>query len=383
MTKYLPLVWAGLWRKPVRTSFTFASVASAFVLFGLLQGVNTYFGNVIDEARLDRLLVQNRVRFIEPLPRTHQQRIQEVPGVAAVTHSTWFGGFYQDLRNFVAAFAVDLTSFADVYPDMPLPAGVADQMSRNAQGAVIGPGLARRFGWKVGDEVRLQSTVWFQKRGEPWRFNIVGIYQCVECTSDQLFLMNYSYLNNGRSMMPDTVGQYIVRVRDPRDATRIGVLIDEQFANSAAETRTQSERDTAQSQLKRIGDVTFFVKAVLAAVFFALLLLTSNTAMQSFRERTNEYAVLKTVGYSDATLAVLVAAEALVLCMAAAAAGLLLVEGVVWGASKAAGMQLQGAVPAVVLLLGLACAALLAATSSAIPCWRASRLSVVEALTVQ
>ena len=381
--KYLPLVWAGLWRKPVRTIFTFFSIVTAFVLFGLLQGISTYFGKVVDNASLDRLMVQNRVRFVEPLPRTHQQRIERLPGIAAVTHSTWFGGYYQTLRNFTAAFAVDIESFLKVYPEMKVPAKVIAEMTRTPSAAVIGPALARKYGWRVGDEILLQSNVWSQKRAEPWRFNIVGIYECVNCLSEQLFLMNYSYLDLARAYQTNTVGQFILKVRDPREATRITFLIDELFANSAAETRTQSERETAQSQLKRIGDIAFFVKAVLGAVFFALLLLTSNTAMQSFRERTGEYAVLKTIGYNDRTLSILVAGEALVLCLVAASAGLGLSKVVVWLAYIMGGMQLQGSVPAGVLVIGLLCAAALAATASAIPCWRASRLSVVDALVVQ
>jgi len=383
MLKYLPLVWAGLWRKPVRTLFTFASIAIAFLLFGLLQGVDTYFGKVVDDANLDRLLVQNRIRVIEPLPQTYQQRIAGVPGVAAVTHSTWFGGYYQSPTNFTASFAVDIESFVDVYREVELAPAVVAEMSRTATAAVIGPGLARRFGWRVGDEVPLQSPVWLQKRGGGWKFRIVGIYRCQDCISANLFLLNYSYFNAARSLTPNTVGQFVVRVADARDAGRIAFAIDELFVNSQAETRTQSEQQSAQAQLKRIGDVSFFVRAILGAVFFAMLLLTSNTAMQSFRERTAEYAVLKTVGYGDATLAMLVTAEALVLCMVAAAAGLLLAAGVAALAQIAAGMQLQGSVPALVLLMGLVLAALLAAVASAIPSWRASRLSVVAALAVQ
>jgi len=383
MLKYLPLVWAGLWRKPVRTVFTFASIAIAFLLFGLLQGVDTYFGKVIDDARLDRLLVQNRIRVIEPLPQTHQPRIARLAGVAAVTHSTWFGGYYQSLRNFTASFAVDIESFIEVYPEVKLSPAVVGEMRRMATAAVIGPGLARRYGWRVGDEVPLQSATWTQQRGEPWRFRIVGVYECDACISASLFLINYSYFNMARSFTQNTVGQFVVRVDDPRDAGRIAFAIDELFANSRAETRTQSEQESAQAQLERIGDVSFFVRAILGAVFFALLLLTSNTAMQSFRERTSEYAVLKTVGYGDVTLAVLVAAEALVLCLVAAVAGLLLATAAATLAQIAAGMQLQGSVPVVVLLLGLFLAALVAAIASAIPSWRASRLSVVAALAVQ
>jgi putative ABC transport system permease protein len=383
MLKYLPLVWAGLWRKPVRTVFTFASIVIAFLLFGLLQGVDTYFGKVVEDARLDRLLVQNRIRVIEPLPRTYQPRLAQLAGVAAVTHSTWFGGYYQSLKNFTASFAVDIESFVKVYPEVKLPAALAAEMSRTATAAVIGPGLARRFGWRVGDQVTLQSATWTQQRGEPWRFRIIGVYGCDGCISASLFLINYSYFNMARTFTRNTVGQFVVRVDNPRDAGRIAFAIDELFANSQAETRTQSEQDSAQAQLKRIGDVSFFVRAILGAVFFALLLLTSNTAMQSFRERTPEYAVLKTVGYSDATLAVLVTAEALVLSLAAAAAGLMLATAAATLAQLAAGMQLQGSVPVLVLLLGLLLAVLVAAIASAIPSWRASRLSVVAALAVQ
>jgi putative ABC transport system permease protein len=380
--KYLPLIWAGLWRKPVRTVFTFLSIASAFVLFGLLQGVSTFFDRVIDQSSLDRLMVQNRIRLVEPLPLAHLQRIVKVPGVARVTHTTWFGGNFQDVRNFVAAFAVDFDSFAAVYPEVKLSAAMRAQLDSIPASAVIGPALARKFGWHVGDEVPLRSNLWTQRFGKPWSFRIVGIYKCAGCVSDGMFLMSYNYFNEARSASQNTVGQFVLRVSDPRFSPRVALAVDELFANSPAETRTQSERETAQSQLKRIGDVSFFVRAILGAVFFTLLLLTTNTTMQSFRERTAEFAVLKTYGYRDGLVAALVISESLSLCLAAAAAGLLAAEGVALLASLFANAYLGGVLPPTVLLAGVACAVVLAIIGSLIPGWRASRLSIVDALAV-
>jgi putative ABC transport system permease protein len=376
--KFLPLIWAGLWRKPTRTAFTLLSIMIAFLLFGLLQGVNAAFSSGVEGANLSRLYVQSKISFTESLPISQLQRIQSVPGVTAVTYASWFGGLDKDKR-LVFSFPVEAASYFAMYPEFKLPADQLQALLRTRTGAVIGAGVAEKYGWKIGDHVPLPSTIWTRTDGTSnWDFDIVGIYDDPEDhTQANQFIFNESYFDEGRAFGKGTVGWYIVRIADPARAHEIGAAIDQMFANSSDETKTQNEKENTQSFLKQIGDIGFIVTSIVGAVFFTLLFLTGNTMMQSMRERVPEFAVLKTLGFTDGAVLALVLAESLALCLIAAAIGL-------------AGAELMFPylrsliavpnLPSSVLVLGVFWAVLLALVTGLPPALRARRLVIVDAL---
>ena len=377
--KYFPLIWAGLWRKRTRTVFTLLSIVTAFLLFGLLQGVNSAFSRGVAGANVDRLYVQSRISFTEPLPFADLPQIEAVPGVAGVAYASWFGTYYQDPKNFVFSFPADVDRYFSIYSEFKLPSDQLDALSHTRTGAVIGRQLADKYGWKIGDKVPLHSTIWVRKGGtSDWTFDIVGIYDDPEepARASQ-FLFNHDYFDEARSFSKGMVGWYIVRLADSSRAVEVAGAIDHLFANSTYETKTVTEKENAQSFLKQIGDINFIVDAIVGAVLFTLLFLTGNMMMQSVRERIPEFAVLKTLGFSDTGVLVLVLAESLLLCLAAAAIGLAGATAIFPMLKDVIGVV---SLPSVVIVIGLVIAVLLALASGLPPAWRAKRLNIVDAL---
>lgn len=376
--KYLPLVWAGLWRKRARTVFTLLSIVTAFLLFGMLQGVIAAFDRSLEAAAVDRLTVVSKVSFTEPLPYSYLSQIESIPGVARVAYLSWFGTYFQDRKNFVFSFPLDPLRYFPMYPELKLPPEQLQALVRTRTGAVIGRKLADKYGWKIGDRVPLHSVIWTKADGSSdWQFDIVGIYDAASSQQAQSFFFNHEYFNEARSFGKGTVGWYVVKVRDPNLAPQVAQAIDRRFANSPDETKTQTEKEFGQSFIKQQGDINFIVRAILGAVFFTLLFLTGNTMMQSVRERIPELAVLKTLGFSDRRVLGLVLAESLVLCLVAAALGLALAAAVFPAMAEYIG---ETRMPPEVLISGAAVAALLAVVTGLPPALRAKRLNIVDAL---
>lgn len=379
--KFLPLLWAGLWRKRTRTVFTLLSIVVAFVLFGMLQGVNAVFNNAVNAAAVDRLDVVSRVTFTEPLPYGYLSQIESIPGVAGVAYQSWFGTYYQDPKNFVFSFPLDPERFFPLFPELLLPKDELASLVHTRTGAVIGRDLAKKYGWKVGDRVPLHSVIWTQASNgsSDWQFDIVGIFDGP--TNDaSSFFFNYSYFDEARAFSKGKVGWYIVKVKNPKEAMQVAAAIDKHFANSPDETKTQTEKEFSQSFIKQQADINFIVTAILGAVFFTLLFLTGNTMMQSVRERVPELAVLKTLGFTDSAVVALVLAEALVLCLIAALIGLGIAALIFPAMKDYIG---EAHLPANVLVSGAALAVLLALCTGLPPAWRTARLNIVDALAAR
>lgn len=378
---HLGLIRAGLWRKPARTLYTMASIIVAFLLFGLLQGINQGFGSALASVDIDRLYVSARSNMTDGLPIAQLERIRAVPGVRSVSLWAYFGAYYQDARQPIPAFATDIEPLFDVYRDMEVKPEYLQAMARTRTGALISEALAREYGWKVGDRIMLGTSIWTDKSGSSsWAFDIVGTFDSSAYGAGfPGFYFNYSYFDEARAFGTGNVHYYIVAVNDPTRAEQVGRDIDALFANSSDETRTQTESALAQMQLKQLGDINFIVNAIVGAVLFTLLFLTANTMMQSVRERTSELAVLKTLGFSDSRVLVLVLLEALVLCVFAGAIGMALAVLAFEGGML---RQLFGnfSMPPTVIFMGAALALILALVSGLAPAWRASRLNIVDAL---
>ena len=380
--KFLPLVWAGLWRKRVRTVLAMISVAIAFWLYGTLDGVTAAFDDALVAMTSEvRLRTQSRQNVRAGLPLAHRARIEAVPGVRDVGLVTFVGGYYQGSVDFIEVSAIDIERI-DAGGSFDVDPAQVEAMRRLRAGAIIGPELARRYGWKVGDRVTVRSPIWAKKDGtNDWTFDIVGVYGIPEGAfpADGNFWINYDYFDEERTFGKGTVTFYTLRVHDADRAASVAAEIDALFANSADETLTQSERDFFGSQIERVGNIGFIVSSITAAVLFALLFVTGNTMMQSIRERTPELAVLKTYGFSNLAVNLLVFAESALLTVTAAVVGLVtaaLLFPTMFDAMGVAPVPMEKSV----VVGGVAVAFALAAVSAWLPTWRAQRLNVVDAL---
>jgi putative ABC transport system permease protein len=377
--KYFPLIWAGLWRKRARTIFTMLSIVIAFLLFGLLQGINEGFNTVVTNLNVDRLYMSAKSGMTDGLPIAHVARIRTVPGVRAVSHWTYFGGYYQNSRNPIPAFATNPAELFKVYKEIEIEPEYIEAMKRTRTGAIMSEALAKQYGWKIGDRIPIGTSIWTDKQGSnTWYFDVVGTFDLASFGSGfPGFYLNYDYFREAASFGNGVIHYYIVAVDDPRQATQVALAIDKLFENSDRETRTQTESALAQMQLKQIGDINFIVNAIVGAVLFTLLFLTGNTMMQSVNERIPELAVLKTLGFSDGKVVALVLIEALLLCVFAALAGLALAS-MVFPAMRSIFGDMP--MPPIVILMGVGLAAALAFLSGFPPAWRAKQLNIVDAL---
>jgi putative ABC transport system permease protein len=377
--KYLPLVWNGLWRRPARTIFTVLSIAVAYVLFGILSGVDAGFAHTLEVSRMDRLFTDSR--FGAPMPLSYAEQIAGVPGVTVVAPRSGLFGYFQDPKNFVYVLCADRRFFS-LRPEITISSQQLDTLLQTRTGAAVSAEQARKYGWKVGDKVPIQTKT-PQADGNPvWTFDIVAIVDDLNYPGGGgWFIANYPYLDEGRVTDKGTITRFLVRIKDPGRGGQIGRQIDKLFANSTVATRTSSERSETQSGLQYFGDVNFLTSAVLGAVFFMLLFLSGNTMLQSVRERIPEFAVLKALGFSDKSVLSIVVAESVLLCLLAAAAGLLvskLIIPIARGPLSDFFLLLQ--MPWTALLRGFGLALIVALLSSLLPALRVRQLNVVDAL---
>lgn len=379
--KHLPLVWAGLWRKPSRTIFTMLCIVIAFLLFGLLQGVDSAFSLLVKQQKLDRLFVDSRVPG-QPLPLSYRAQIERIPGITRITEVAFLPGYYQDPKNGVLAVTTNPAQWLAIRPEWGAQKDQVKAIERTRPGALISNWLAQNNAWKIGDHFTLHSPI-PTKSGQPdWTFEVVGILTPPPDASGpvRLLLANFKYYDETHAGPAGTVSRFLLRIDDARHTAGISRQIDALFANSDAPTRTQSEQEMAQSQLASIGDVNFFTRAIMAAMFFTLLILTVNTMIESVRERTSELAVLKTLGFPEYGVLALVACESFLLCASTSLLGLALAAAAFPLARDFVGTAV---LPLDVILIGAACAIGVAFVSALLPGWRAMRLSIVDALAVR
>lgn len=377
--KFLPLIWASLWRKPLRTAFTMLSIVIAFLLFGVLQGVNAWMGAFGAASHANRLYVVSRVSQLQPLPNAYLEQIRRVPGVLRATPVGGLAGSYRERGNAVLALAVDAKTWFGIYPEWRVAPEQLERLGRTRDAAIVAAPLMRSFGWKVGERIPLQTSVPQRDGRAAWAFEIVGSYDVPRTPSEaNRILINYAYLDEARALERGSVWAFVVAIEDVSQAARIAAAIDARFVNSAHETLTQDEKSYVQGQLRQLGDVGLMANAIVAAVLFTLLFLTGNTMMQSVRERTAELAILKTLGFPERGVTLLVVIESLLLCLLAASIGLACAAAAF---PAVAALGIGGAsLPLRVALTGLSFAAALALISALLPAWRAQRLVIVDAL---
>ena len=378
--RFLPLLWAGLWRRPTRSVLTGLCIVVAFLLLGLLEGVNAGFSKAIAEAHRDLLVTYTRVRGGAPMPIAAMANIQSVPGVREVVPRAYFMGTYGEAlpKNLVAALATDPALFFKIRPGFIVSEESLRAMRQDRMGMLATPALLHWGGWKLGDAVTLRSQILKTDGNADWTFNIVGTFDSVKDPANAAFgIINYSYLDEYRVENRGTAEMFYERIADPTKAVATAAAIDRIFANSSHESRTRSDQERAQFQAKQLGDVQFFTNAIMAAVLFTLAFLTGNTLRQSIHERIPEFAVLKAVGYGDGRVLALAFAEALLLYIPCAALGLALAYLAAPLAKEDIGTIV---ISPAVAMSGLACAALLAFIGVALPASSLSRMSIVAAL---
>ncbi len=383
--RFLPLVWKNLWRRKIRTIFTLASIFVAFVLFGLLMTIRAAFSFGIDLAGLDRLVLIHKVSLIQPLPVSYQPRLAQVPGVVLATHNSWFGGIYQEPSNFFAQIAVEPEPFMTMYPEFTLPPEQLKAWLADRQGAIAGRVLADRFGWKIGDRIPIQATIWQPRSGTgtTWEFNLVGIYDGESNVDRTQFFFRYDYLDENRRDGAGLVGWYIVRIADPSRSVEMAQRFDDMFANSEYETKTTTEKGFVEGFAKQIGDIGAIMIAILAAVLFTILLVVANTMAQAVRERTAELAVLKTLGFSNGGVLTLVLAESLFIAVLGGGLGLALSWGIVQMGDPTNGMLPAFTLPTRDLVAGVWLMVAVGLLAGALPAAQAMRLRITDALRRQ
>src|SRR6266480_3287559 len=279
--KFRKLIFANLFRKKVRLILTVGSFAIALVLFTFLAVVKSAFNRGVELAGADRLIVVDRVGLMNLMPISYADKIAAIPGVKAVTHDHWFGGVYQDEKNFFPQFVIDVENHRKVYPEFVVPDDQWNNYVKDRQGAIAGAKLAERFHWKVGDRIPIKTTLY---GGAIWEFNLDGIYHTEKPDGDQgQFWLQWKYFDeNVPSVIKSTAGWYILRLDNPDDAVRVAKAIDEKFANSPHETKTETESAFAAYFAKQFGNIEFLILSIGGVVFFTLLLVTGNTLAIAF-----------------------------------------------------------------------------------------------------
>jgi putative ABC transport system permease protein len=380
--KFLHLIWSNLKRKKLRTILTLLSIVVAFILFGFLSAIKHALAGGVTLAGQNRLVVRHKVSIIQALPESYKARMERIPGVARATHESWFGGVYQDPKNFFAQMPVVPEEFLDMFPEVLLPPEQKQAWLQTRTGAIVGRKTAERFHWKVGDKVPIQSSIWARTDGSRlWEFDIVGIFDAGDKATDTTPLFfHYDYFDEARAWNKGQVGWYLVRVKDPDQAAEVAKLVDQEFENSAAETKTEPEGAFIQGWAKQIGDITLITATIMSAVFFTILLVSGNTMSQAVRERTGELGVLKAMGFTSAQVLLLVLAESCVLAVLGGGLGVGLAALMIARGDPTGGMLPLFYFPPLDVLRGVAMSLALGLVAGIFPALHAMRLRVADAL---
>ena len=383
--KYFHLIWAALFRRKTRTILTLVSIIAAFILFGLLDAVRVSFNNAGKSANgAERLQTGARLSFIQPLPQALEAQIAQVDGVKDVAYANWFGGAYQDPHNQVFTFAVS-PNYLDVYPEVEVSPEDRKAYDNDLNGILAGEIIVKKYGWKIGDKIPLQSQIFPNKEGSKnWNFDLVGVMKSKDnkAFQSQMIVLHWKNFDETTPYNKGSVGWYISRVKDVNQADRVAKAIDAISANSEHETKTQTEQAATANWIKQLADIGLIVTSIMSAVFFTLVLLTGNTMMQAVRERTSELAVLKTIGFSSNSVLGMVLAESILLLLIGGVIGLGIVSAI--GAMLPAfsgGVINNAHVGLASWSMGIGLAIVIGLIIGALPALRAMRLNIVDALS--
>ena len=382
--KYFSLIWSALFRSKTRTFLTLLSVIAAFLLFGLLDSVRVAFNSGSSVAGADRLVVASRLSITQMLPKSLLTEIEATPGVKKTAYAAWFGGMYQDPKNFFPNFSVSPNYF-EMYPEYVVKPDQLKAWQNERTGAIVGAALAKRHGWKVGDTIPLQATIFPQKDGSnAWPLKLSGIFEVADDKrkgEENTLVFHWKYFDEANQYVNGNVGWYMVKLDNMDHASRVAKAIDAISLNSDHETKTQTEQAFNQSFAKQFADIGLIVTAIMAAVFFTLVLLTGNTMAQAVRDRIPELAVLKTLGFTNGTVLTLVLVESVLLIVLGGVIGMGLAAIIIPAVSAmSGGMIALGGIPKETWFVGLALMVGIGIVVGALPAMRAMRLKIVDAL---
>jgi putative ABC transport system permease protein len=377
--KFARLVFANLFRKKARLLLTIGSFAVALFLFAFLGVVNDAFSRGTDVAGADRLITINRTSIINTIPLSYQDKILRIPGVKCITHNNWFGGVYQDEKNFFPQFVIDPENQRQVFPEFSVPDDQWATFLKDRQGAIVGARTMQRFHWKIGDRIPIKTTLY---GGGSWEFNIDGVYLGKRPQDDETqFWFQWDYFEERvPERLKGQIGWYVLRVDNPDDSPRIAKAIDSEFANSPNETKTETESAFAAGWVKQFGNIKFLIVTIGSVVFFTLLLVTGNTMAISVRERTGELAVLKAIGFPDRAILGFILSESVIIALAGCVGLLFAVAAIPVLGQATAGMLPTLLIPPRVLVYGFVAALVVGFASAILPGLGAMHLRVVDAL---
>lgn len=380
---YFRLLRKNLTRKKLRLVLTVFSIFTAFLIFGVLKTFDNALNAGVDLAGADRLITMSKISLIQPLPYAHYNKIKATEGVQNATFAIWYGGYYQDQQNFIAALAVESETYMDIYPEMVVSEEQRKNYLGNRRGLLVGQALAEQYGWQLGDTIPIMSNIWTNADGSrAWEFKIEGIFTGSDENIDtRSMIFHYVYLNEARTFWKDTIGWLMVKTTSPDLNTTVSEAIDNQFANSANETKTSTEAAFGKAFLEQFGNIGLIITSVVGAAFFTILLIAGNTMILAIRERTNEIAVMKTLGFSNTRVGSLIISEAMFLVLLGGLPAL----GFSWIAIEVLKTSAGGNLPPMALNLGIVLQAigymlLLGLVTGGLPAFNALRIHVAAAL---
>lgn len=348
--KYLPYILKHLRKSWIRTLSTMAAMALCIFLISVLQTVLAAFYGSLDNAAIDRLVVRHRVGLANNLPIAYKPRLEAVPGVKRVATSNWFFGVMgfsggkPDMKNFFANFAVDSEPYFAMHPELAVPPDQFQAYLQDMRGAIIGPALAEKFGWKLGSTFQLESVIPPYRTGKPFEFVVRGIYQVDpknKGTGKDVMFFHFKYLYESTDQRAGA-GTYNIQIANSNQATAIAKAVDATFENSDAQTKTETEAAFLASFLALVGDLALILNSIGLAVAFTVLLVTANTMSMAIRDRRTEIAVLKTLGFSGALVLALILGEALVIGLLGSGTGVFMAQGLIANLGSVPGMSQLG-----------------------------------------
>ncbi len=380
--RLLRLVLRNAMRHRLRTALTICGIALAVLAFGVLRTVIGAWYAGVELAAPDRLVTRSRISITFTLPISQKEKIARVPGVVDVTTGSWFGGIYKDPKNFFSQIAIEGPRAFSFWPELIPDPGALEALGATRNGAVVGVGLMRRFGWKVGDVIQLIGTIY---PGD-WEFVICGTYHGRDERADETqFLFNWDYLDQRMAqeapMRTGQVGWYVIKIDDPARAASICKAVDAEFRNSSDETLTETEAAFQQSFVAMAGTIIVALQVISFLVIGVILLVAANTMAMTARERIPEYAVLKTLGFQSPHILGLIAGESVLIAVLGGILGMLLMTPLL----KGIGIALSAWFPSFPVeprtyVMTLAAALAVGLLAAVFPAWRAMRVSIVDGL---
>jgi len=376
------LIFRNTLRHPLRTALTILGMAIAILSFGLLRTVVDAWYAGVNAAAPNRLITRNAISLVFRLPVAYLNKIRAISGIDVVSHGTWFGGIYIDEKNFFPQFAVEARTYLDTHPEFLIPPEQKLAFLKERNAALAGRKLVEKYGWKLGDIINIRGTIFPGN----WEFVLRGVYQGADESTDiSRFLLHWDYLNESlqksNSPLANQVGTFVIQIADPDQAGQVAARIDETFKNSLAETLTESERAFAMGFVSMTGAIVMAIQIVSYVVIGVILVVLANTMAMTARERQEEHAVLKTMGFRAWHLVVLIAGESVLLALFGGLLGVILTFPAAHLFKTALSNYFRIFNVSDLTLLNALLAALAVGLISALfPAWQAARLSIAEGL---